>query len=1235
MKKLYLLFFICLFFGLILQAQNIKTIDVIAGSLNTSLTYNERNTITDLTLTGTIDARDFKTMRDLMPHLAKLDLRDVTIAAYSGNEGTGIYGVFGSKIYLANRIPECAFYKDIIAKGLTTIIFPQTITSIGSDAFYNCVGLTDILIPSKVTSIEKEAFYNCNGLKSVFLPSSVISLGSQSFKDCNKLTSITLNCSVPPDLIFSSDVFYHLNKSLCVLNVPFKSVRNYRIANQWSEFQYINEAINGFNVSSNNVRMNEMAASKAIITISSNIEWTASSDQDWLVVNPTSGNGLSQTLTFTAEENPAFMYTRTAYITVSAPGVEPQTITVTQSNKMQPPKTFVVTSGGLESALSVEELATITDLTLTGTIDARDFKTMRDKMPLLAKLNLSGVNIVAYNGSEGTSDIGNVNYPANTIPQFAFVTTIDGLKGKRSLTSIVLPESLNAISNYSFALCISLTNVIIPSSVTNIGSSALYGCSKISEITIPPAVSTIGSQALGRLSSTINVDADNLNYMSSNNVIFDKTQTRLIQCSALNSGSYEIPSTVTTIDNDAFYDCEFLTSVIIPSSVTSIGKYAFYWCTSLSTLTIPSSVTFIGGSAFAFCQGLRTIYAFSTIPVNLTSSPDVFYPSYMSCPLYVPIGSKNAYQTANQWEDFHNIIEFNPNLIANAGPDKEIDEGTLGMLVGSASVNTNGNPLTYQWTAPEEITLSSDILATPTFIAPKVTKDTCFTFSLIISDGLNYSAAVQVVITVKNVNKPPVANAGPDQTVNERIQVNLDGSASFDPNNNYLSYQWTIPSGIKLNSNSLSKPAFVAPEVKTDTDFIFVLWVNNGFYYRTDTVVITVKQVNQTNRAPIANAGNEQYTSKGATVTLDGTSSMDPDADALTYLWTAPDGITLSSTTSDRPYFTVPYGITEATYTFSLVVNDGKINSTTSKVRVIVKNVNPTLDLITRVNNPIMPVYLNYKLFMKDGNSFIQKIDTFAITGDTIHLYIEPGDWIALVSPARDPSAFIPTYVGNVLNWNEAEIINMLDKSVIYREITCIMTEPAKTGVGQISGFVYVKKDGLTNSITITKTNNTASNPIQNALVRLYKKGSAIPVYSVNTDSQGAYNFDKLEIADYEIVVELPGYIQSDKFTIALSTEEPMASAYFGVDTSTKVITDNNPVQVSIINLYPKPTNGIIQISGLPENVENRISIYTIDGKLVMEKKTHLNSETIDISDQPYGTYIVLVNKERFKILKK
>jgi hypothetical protein len=98
-------------------------------------------------------------------------------------------------------------------------------------------------------------------------------------------------------------------------------------------------------------------------------------------------------------------------------------------------------------------------------------------------------------------------------------------------------------------------------------------------------------------------------------VLFNKTQTTLLQCPASFKGTYTPPATVTTIGNYAFAFCDSLTSVTIPTSVTKIGDYAFNYCKSISSIAIPNSVTTVGSYAFAHCDTLLSI----TIPGSVTS----------------------------------------------------------------------------------------------------------------------------------------------------------------------------------------------------------------------------------------------------------------------------------------------------------------------------------------------------------------------------------------------------------------------------------------------------------------------------------------------------------------------------------------------------------------------------------------------------------------------------------------
>ncbi|MBV5314134.1 MAG: hypothetical protein JZU47_12605, partial [Prolixibacteraceae bacterium] len=285
-----------------------------------------------------------------------------------------------------------------------------------------------------------------------------------------------------------------------------------------------------------------------------------------------------------------------------------------------------------------------------------------------------------------------------------------------------------------------------------------------------------------------------------------------------------------------------------------------------------------------------------------------------------------------------NVKQVNKVPVANAGPDQTLNEGATVTLDGSASSDPDGTTVTYLWTPPAGITLSSNTVQKPTFTAPEVATDTPYTFSLVVSDGSLSSAVDQVVINVKQVNKVPVANAGPDQTLNEGATVTLDGSASSDPDGTTVTYLWTPPAGITLSSNTVQKPTFTAPEVATDTPYTFSLVVSDGsLSSAVDQVVINVKQVN---KVPVANAGPDQTLNEGATVTLDGSASSDPDGTTVTYLWTPPAGITLSSNTAQKPTFTAPEVATDTPYTFSLVVSDGSLSSAVDQVVINVKQVN-------------------------------------------------------------------------------------------------------------------------------------------------------------------------------------------------------------------------------------------------------------------------------------------------------
>ena len=94
-----------------------------------------------------------------------------------------------SVISIGNNAFFACFY-------LTGIAIPNSVTSIGNSAFSNCTSLTSVTIPNSVTSIGDEAFWYCRGLTSITIPNSVTSIGDGAFGHCSSLTNVTIPNSV-------------------------------------------------------------------------------------------------------------------------------------------------------------------------------------------------------------------------------------------------------------------------------------------------------------------------------------------------------------------------------------------------------------------------------------------------------------------------------------------------------------------------------------------------------------------------------------------------------------------------------------------------------------------------------------------------------------------------------------------------------------------------------------------------------------------------------------------------------------------------------------------------------------------------------------------------------------------------------------------------------------------------------------------------------------------------------
>ena len=277
--------------------------------------------------------------------------------------------------------------------------------------------------------------------------------------------------------------------------------------------------------------------------------------------------------------------------------------------------------------------------------------------------------------------------------------------------------------------------------------------------------------------------------------------------------------------------------------------------------------------------------------------------------------------------------------VANAGTAQSVVAGSRVTLNGAGSTDANGDPLTYAWTLTSRPTGSTAALTGATTAAPSFTADLAGTYvaSLVVNDGKVNSASASVTVTAAVANAAPVASAGTNQNVVAGAVVTLDGTGSTDANGDTLTYAWTLTSRPTGSAAALTGPATARPTFTADRAGTFVasLVVNDGKVGSAPATVTVTAAV--ANVAPVANAGPAQNVVTGSTVTLTGAGSTDANGDALTYAWTLtsrPAGSTaaLSSATALSPTFAADRA---GTYVASLVVNDGKVNSTNTSTVTI------------------------------------------------------------------------------------------------------------------------------------------------------------------------------------------------------------------------------------------------------------------------------------------------------------
>ena len=180
--------------------------------------------------------------------------------------------------------------------GCKNTIIPNSVTSIGDEAFYGCSGMTSISIPNNVTSIGDKAFYGCSGLVYITLPSNLTSIGYEAFSHCNNLIDIYCYAVNVPSA--NSEAFS--NPENITLHVPYRSLYAYQTTEPWNIFK------NYESLSSSDLQASEKCPKPTISLVDGKLIFSCDTPWvtfHWSISSPDGTNGTRYSLDYTPDYN--------------------------------------------------------------------------------------------------------------------------------------------------------------------------------------------------------------------------------------------------------------------------------------------------------------------------------------------------------------------------------------------------------------------------------------------------------------------------------------------------------------------------------------------------------------------------------------------------------------------------------------------------------------------------------------------------------------------------------------------------------------------------------------------------------------------------------------------------------------------------------------------------------------------------------------------------------------------
>ena len=291
----------------------------------------------------------------------------------------------------------------------------------------------------------------------------------------------------------------------------------------------------------------------------------------------------------------------------------------------------------------------------------------------------------------------------------------------------------------------------------------------------------------------------------------------------------------------------------------------------------------------------------------------------------------NALAADNTW-----TFTTNRPPTANPGSPQTVNEGASVTLNGSASSDPDGTIASYLWeqTGGTSVTLTNATSAVASFTAPSVgPAGGTLSFRLTVTDSGGLTGSATTTVTVTNVNQAPTAaiTGASGILLVDTAYTTLSGSTSSDPDGDPLTYAWTLTSRPSGSGTTLSGAGTVTPSFTPDLagSYTVQLIVTDNNLAASSPVTATLATTNRAPTAAITGATGTLLVDTAYTA-LSGSTSSDPDGDALSYAWSftsspSGSGTTLSGAGTVTPSFTPDLA---GSYTVQLIVTDN--NSTAS-----------------------------------------------------------------------------------------------------------------------------------------------------------------------------------------------------------------------------------------------------------------------------------------------------------------